>query len=729
MDSNQIVEHFKHQQELQKELHKNASARKGQRPRRKATRLELEGLFPSSQQLPNDAVTVQTTVIGTAYPPCTASLHFLKPMRIEDLRLETHHRGCVLFLRTFGTPLRMQAVHNVVEDCKGDVERLAAYNFEVSLSPEQVLPKHGIFAVKEPYYKLTADGGTTIRVDHPSDLVKIRSYDANVPAPLRTSVQDHRALTASALKDIGNVAFKQRKPQDALDHYTHALDICNDGELLLRADLHRNRALVNLYLQRYEAARADCNAAILDSSSEAAHLVAVNLKARYRGGRAAYGAMDFEGAKAEFQSVLAISPSDADAIRELQRTKQRISESSRGLNDFETMSTSNKKGIFRLDHASFTANVEVRQTQTQGRGLFAKKHIAAGELVLCEKAYAVAFGGEENDKLSVILNVNNDNIDYGTHATRLNRVVSKLLYSYQDARQFFDLYDGGYESREVTAVQDGLVAVDTFRALAILSYNGFGIGEDQKLSGGSTGVWICASYVNHDCICNANRAFIGDMMIVRAIRDIAKDEEITMQYQSPDDGIEAFQNQLKKSWGFRCTCELCNAEANVEASKQKLRNGATRKARAFLEDPTNVLDDEHIPGLGRTKQAEKLYKILESTYEEKLFANLPRPALHNLALWLCMAYAIEAPEKVLSMTLQLLRDLGIMVTISKSPIQKVVIDRSRARFEWAAVHAAMYAGAVLEQQGQALAAKGMKMFGKEVYRTLKGSMDGFEEIF
>jgi hypothetical protein len=44
---------------------------------------------------------------------------------------------------------------------------------------------------------------------------------------------------------------------------------------------------------------------------------------------------------------------------------------------------------------------------------------------------------------------------------------------------------------------------------------------------GSCGIWTKASYLNHSCVSNARRAFIGNMMVVRATRDLAADTELT----------------------------------------------------------------------------------------------------------------------------------------------------------------------------------------------------------
>lgn len=44
----------------------------------------------------------------------------------------------------------------------------------------------------------------------------------------------------------------------------------------------------------------------------------------------------------------------------------------------------------------------------------------------------------------------------------------------------------------------------------------------------SCGIWLKASYTNHSCCSNARRAFIGDMMIVRAAQDLEPNTEITV---------------------------------------------------------------------------------------------------------------------------------------------------------------------------------------------------------
>jgi hypothetical protein len=57
--------------------------------------------------------------------------------------------------------------------------------------------------------------------------------------------------------------------------------------------------------------------------------------------------------------------------------------------DFETISKEvSKVRPPHLDHATFVGLVEVKTSPGRGRGLFTTKAVKAGELLLCEKAFA-----------------------------------------------------------------------------------------------------------------------------------------------------------------------------------------------------------------------------------------------------------------------------------------------------------------------------------------------------
>jgi len=45
----------------------------------------------------------------------------------------------------------------------------------------------------------------------------------------------------------------------------------------------------------------------------------------------------------------------------------------------------------------------------------------------------------------------------------------------------------------------------------------------------ASGIWIISSYINHSCISNCRRSFIGDMQIIRATQDLHADTELVFE--------------------------------------------------------------------------------------------------------------------------------------------------------------------------------------------------------
>jgi len=99
---------------------------------------------------------------------------------------------------------------------------------------------------------------------------------------------------------------------------------------------------------------------------------------------------------------------------------------------------------------------------------------------------------------------------------------------------------------------------------------------------GGSGIWIMPSYVNHSCWPNSVRSFLGDLLIVRAARDITEGEEITMTYFDNESGVQKRQKASHSGWGFDCECTLCEigtAESQeVQDKRQELRKHQSSKS-------------------------------------------------------------------------------------------------------------------------------------------------------
>lgn len=159
--------------------------------------------------------------------------------------------------------------------------------------------------------------------------------------------------------------------------------------------------------------------------------------------------------------------------------------------------------------------------------------------------------------------------------------------------------------------------------------------------------------MNHACVANSHRAFIGDIMIVRAAKDIKKDDEILISYRLPDMDHAETQKALK-NWDFTCTCRLCTAEAQTSPSDRKERQALIKQTSAFLEryeDPSQYTYDPE--AFARSKI---IFNQLENTYDASVFANVPRLPLIRLFSWISTAFdrntiafenSLQAAQRVL----------------------------------------------------------------------------------
>lgn len=737
MDADAIIKHREELLNRQKELFNTAASRKGQCAKNRPTRYELEVQFSSAQAAASASAAssglheVRQTVVGYSYPPCTTPLADLNPITIDELRLEEHHVGRVLYARTFGSPMRIQAVQGAICDINGNVDRIAVYNFEIGLTPDMVLPTDSVLAVKQPYYKVTIDGGVIIRVDHPSDLVLFSDHDPRAPSVLwlTSPLSSSQQQDAVSWKARGNQAFRNKEYRKSIEKYTRGLQHCHDDkDISVRCDLYRNRAIANNNLHRYEAGLADAEAAVMPDGLPKA--LENNAKALYRAGNAAYQLGDFSKARSSFSKILKSTPKDADAMRELKRTIRRQIEQTSGEYNFESMADSVNPQHTRLDHADYTAKVQPRKSKIGGNGLFATTAISAGELVLCEKAFVVAFEEDQATELTVIINLNRDSASVGTHATRLVATVHKMLHNPKQAAKFLQLYDGGYSPKASGNLVDGIVPVDTFQVQAALELNGFGcpslssvtqVATDSAAFKGSTGAWLTASFINHDCIGNAQRAFIGDMMIIHATRDIAKDEEIFMRYRNPDDDNAEFQSIMKRSWHFLCRCRVCVAEGATPDAARENRVTLLKRIKAFMN--SNHISQLHPPKSGVITRAEKLREQVAESYDSTLFKGLPRLGLQDLDHWLCMAYILSGAEtKVRKAGLAVLRDLGIEMMIKKNKLSTI---RPFCRPDVTGIHAATYIAASYYKEGNTKVGDQLEAFARELYRIGYGTMRGY----
>lgn len=65
--------------------------------------------------------------------------------------------------------------------------------------------------------------------------------------------------------------------------------------------------------------------------------------------------------------------------------------------------------------------------------------------------------------------------------------------------------------------------------------------------------------MNHSCAPNAEVEFKGTEVVLKSLKEIEVDEEVTFDYLGGRFGTEGRKRRqlLEEMWGFKCNCEVC----------------------------------------------------------------------------------------------------------------------------------------------------------------------------
>ncbi|KAI1371285.1 hypothetical protein F4677DRAFT_436025 [Hypoxylon crocopeplum] len=588
-------------------------------------------------QTKGQAGAIPALTVGPLYPPCIVSLRDLQPMKLIDLQMDTHHRGRRLNIKRV-SPVVTLLVRSwtMVQDEEGvETERLEVC-LHKSRYAKDVLESASAFVIKEPYFTLTDQGEATIRIDHPSDLVICQNGIESGEVGSHAEDASAAAENARTFKDKGNAALERKDLPLAHAMYTEGLKIARQDAVSetspdLVRDLSRNRAHVNLLLEQLDETKMDAKASLIGREDERSR--ELDSKAYFRAGCAAYNLGEYQEAKGFFQKQQKLTPDNKNASIYLRKIEMRLYEEGEGAYDFKKIKASLSRSRPQVDTASFISNTKIDNSLGRGRGLFATRDIPAGEIVMCEKAFCVVWGHEGEALTAMTYDVRDDRIRVSPVGLTKS-IVQKLLSNPSQIGRVMDMY-GDYQGdgSNASGTEEGPV-VDTFRVQDIVSRNAFGLGSQygkEGASNASTGLWIRAAYINHSCIANAKKEYIGDLMVLRASRPITAGEEIYHSYDESSD-YDTRQTALMTTWGFTCNCALCIVEEKDDPALRKKRWELANEVNEFVER-------EHWANAKRLTivKAKHLARAIEDTYDEEKYKGLPRLARRTIQEWLVLA--------------------------------------------------------------------------------------------
>ena len=236
----------------------------------------------------------------------------------------------------------------------------------------------------------------------------------------------------------------------------HSLTLFSYDEALRRVSTEEdamllllNRCQARLSSQHYDAALEDAMAVLeMDTTSE---------KALFRAARASYSLGSFARCRSFLTELQALYPRNKAAINDIKRCELRIREQA-GDFDFASMVAEAviKQPSPRLDRAGYVGPIEVRKCaiESHGRGLFTTKAVKAGELLLCEKAFAAAFASNDSAAIAQSSLSKDANPDGSNWKLKLRSELAlttfyKLTRNPSVVSAFADLYPGPDADEEI----------------------------------------------------------------------------------------------------------------------------------------------------------------------------------------------------------------------------------------------------------------------------------------
>ncbi|KGO55768.1 Tetratricopeptide-like helical [Penicillium expansum] len=523
------------------------------------------------------ASSVDISFAQPIYPPCLAPLKGLRKAMVKDLLLETHHRGSYILVRSISQVEKMTTVMAIVEDEQKDAIPLQMLNEKLRCQDGSV-DKGQILLVKEPYLTLTFHGEYGIRVDHVSDIMFIPIFDKMVPSAWRERLPEDEIShwMAGDWLSMGNEHLNRGKLYSATEYYSKGLK-CSPTEEEMHYLLYY-RGLAFFQVNEWDASLRDLDAVPAGPKSD---------KALRGKAQTLYRLRRFRESCDVFTKLCKKYPEDVSAKNDFREAIARLAEQKKGGYNFKKMQEKASKTYPPLlDHATWIGPVTVRQTKSQGRGLFTTEAVKVGDLLLCEKAFAYASEHPSRPRWSSALHVNTETrtTTRGGQFALASSIIEKLYKNQSSASVVTKLHNNGFKEVSTGPV-DGKPVVDTLQIACIVSLNSFGsptssrgdhIHDARDASGGpetlhNCGIWPYASMINHSCMSNAHRAFIGDMMIIRAATDIPANTELKIWYLVP--APENYPTDFRH-WGFECCCVIC---ADVKATEPRVLKTRVRQ--------------------------------------------------------------------------------------------------------------------------------------------------------
>lgn len=509
----------------------------------------LRGLKITAPPVPLEEITKTATTTAAPIP-----WRKLQSVGFSDLVMDQVQTGCMLKCRTVVQPLVLGSLQVLVEELERGY-RVMMLSLENYINASNVLEMAAIFPVgrelwiRNPCVR-AHEGRPVIRVEDPMN-VKVRHTSMEIERILEFGPAD-----ASGWKIKGNSLFKKGKFDEAAQAYLNGLNL-SGANSKLRSSLLRRRAEALYLMDKHQLARRDALSSLALIKTDKALFLLAKIFFKLR---------SYSNGLKCVQEMTDRTP-EADAVlRQLW-----ICDLENGEGAYDTIAIAEEAHLNdRVLHADFVSpDIELRREGIAGRGLFAKKNMAAGTLLIGSKAVLCVYVDE-------LPSQNGHDDEKGINDRIREEFVERLIQmvNHGTGRRIFNLaggtgqFDSTFDLNR-DDVYDDTVPYMPDQIREIVARNSFGGAQRSHLLAraaedgphddpGGGALFYAPSFLNHSCLPNATYFTIGDMMFVKANRDIVENEELTIHYVYVDNLTEPERAEtLQRVWDFTCFCDLC----------------------------------------------------------------------------------------------------------------------------------------------------------------------------
>ncbi|KAK6355980.1 hypothetical protein TWF718_000355 [Orbilia javanica] len=538
-------------------------------------------------------------VLVEPYEPANPStpIDKLKKVQVRDLIVGKRHKGTYIKIMITSVARRHDfAVDVMFEDEGGTFGILRVYFLDEENGPEDHLASGALFIIREPYLWNDGDNTTFVRVDHHSDMELIHCWDftteKHVPAIWRF-FSPAEVMKAEGLMTMAEAFRTHKSFEEAFQMYSwveqRAIREGSNVPKNILIMLYRGRLSINVQLRRYHVIAKDIEAylKICPDDEQAFYLRALRL---YYTGR-------YEVCQDEVNKLLEKGPETTGLKLSYlgRRAKERFEEVKLGKYNWRSMRQNAITFCSYTDHAEFSHPVKLKKTP-KGRRIFTTRDVKRGDLLIVAKAIAITRHDDINMCVQLAPRNGKFECEYGCSAIFDLKIMERIR---REGSEWFEKTlclmddDGSYVPTQ-NRHPDGSKIVDPFHIEAIRRRNSITIsdiplqqhrgagymaatpGHLQREVSYSCGMWFLPSFLRHSCISNAHRTVIGEMLIVRAGKDIPKDTKVTINFSTPS-------NLEYPMTDFVCTCPAHTHDLVLSGDPKDPENIAKMKRSIWYE--------------------------------------------------------------------------------------------------------------------------------------------------